>query len=136
MNSTTDLLLERLDIPMFNLTKAELLLLLNDCSLIFSHVSGKLTTNDLLDNSYGIEQLLLNKISFLQELKNGIDKQNMTTDFKHDIWFDFLDCIHIIDIRFKNNNCYQIVAHFELKDFNYLFLEEVKNEIIKIKQSI
>ena len=136
MNSTTDFVLERLDIPMFNITKAELLSLLNDCSLIFGHVSGKLTTNDLLDNSYGIEQLLLNKIPFLQELKNGIDKQNMATDFKHDIWFDFLDCIHIIDIRFKNNNCYQIVAHFELKDFNYLFLEEVKNEIIKIKQSI
>ena len=135
MNSTTDLILEHIDIPMFNLTKAELLLL-NDCSLLFGHVSGKLTTNDLLDNSYGIEQLLLNKIPFLQELKNGIDKQNMATDFKHDIWFDFLDCIHIIDIRFKNNNCYQIVAHFELKDFNYLFLEEVKNEIIKIKQSI
>lgn len=136
MNCATDLVLERLYIPMFNITKAELLSLLNDCSLIFGHVSGKLTTNDLLDNSYGIEQLLLNKIPFLQELKNGIDKQNMATDFKHDIWFDFLDCIHIIDIRFKNNNCYQIVAHFELKDFNYLFLEEVKNEIIKIKQSI
>lgn len=110
--------------------------LLNDCSLIFGHVSGKLTTNDLLDNSYGIEQLLLNKIPFLQELKNGIVKQNMATDFKHDIWFDFLDCIHIIDIRFKNNNCYQIFAHFELKDFNYLFLEEVRSEIIKIKKSI
>ena len=136
MNCATDLVLERLYIPMFNITKAELLSLLNDCSLIFGHVSGKLTTNDLLDNSYGIEQLLLNKIPFLQELKNGIDKQNMATDFKPDIWFDFLDCIHIIDIRFKNNNCYQIVAHFELKDFNYLFLEEVKNEIIKIKQSI
>lgn len=136
MNSTTDFVLERLDIPMFNITKAELLSLLNDCSLIFGHVSGKLTTNDLLDNSYGIEQLLLNKIPFLQELKNGIDKQNMATDFKHDIWFDFLDCIHIIDIRFKNNNCYQIVAHFELKDFNYLFLEEVRSEIIKIKKSI
>ena len=136
MNSTTNFVLERLDIPMFNITKAELLSLLNDCSLIFGHVSGKLTTNDLLDNSYGIEQLLLNKIPFLQELKNGIDKQNMATDFKHDIWFDFLDCIHIIDIRFKNNNCYQIVAHFELKDFNYLFLEEVRSEIIKIKKSI
>ena len=85
MNSTTDLLLEHLDIPMFNITKAELLLLLNDCSLIFGHISGKLTTNDLLDNSYEIEQLLLNKIPFVQELKNEIDKQNISTDFKHDI---------------------------------------------------
>ena len=32
MNSTTDLLLERIDIPMFNITKAELLLFLNDWS--------------------------------------------------------------------------------------------------------
>ena len=136
MNSTTDLLLERIDIPMFNITKAELLLFLNDCSLLFGHVSGKLTTNDLLDNSYEIEQLLLNKIPFLQELKDVIDKQNIATDFKSDIWFDFLDCIHIFDMRFKNNNCYQIVAHFELKDFNYLFLGEVRSEIIKIKKSI
>lgn len=136
MNCATDLVLERLDIPMFNITKTELLSLLNDCSLIFGHVSGKLTTNDLLDNSYGIEQLLLNKIPFLQELKDVIDKQNIATDFKHDIWFDFLDCLHIIDIRFKNNNCYQIVANFKLQDFNYLFLEEVINKILKIKQSI
>jgi hypothetical protein len=135
MNSTTDLVLEHIDVPMFNITKAELLLL-NDCSLIFGNVSGKLTTNDLLDNSSEIEQLLLNKIPFLQELKDVIDKQNIATDFKHDIWFDFLDCLHIIDIRFKNNNCYQIVANFKLQDFNYLFLEEVINKILKIKQSI
>lgn len=136
MNSTTDLVLEHIDVPMFNITKAELLLLLNDCSLIFGNVSGKLTTNDLLDNSSEIEQLLLNKIPFLQELKDVIDKQNIATDFKHDIWFDFLDCLHIIDIRFKNNNCYQIVANFKLQDFNYLFLEEVINKILKIKQLI
>ena len=136
MNSTTDLVLEHIDVPMFNITKAELLLLLNDCSLIFGNVSGKLTTNDLLDNSSEIEQLLLNKIPFLQELKDVIDKQNMATDFKNDIWFDFLDCLRIIDIRFKNNNCYQIVANLKLQDFNYLFLEEVINKILKIKQSI
>ena len=128
------MVLEHIDVPMFNITKAELLL--NDCSLIFGNVSGKLTTNDLLDNSSEIEQLLLNKIPFLQELKDVIDKQNIATDFKHDIWFDFLDCLHIIDIRFKNNNCYQIVANFKLQDFNYLFLEEVINKILKIKQSI